>query len=61
MVELILIDEESNEIFANVEIPEELFTLLVDASNKSGKTIEVIINEAIKEGIEREQKKNKSI
>lgn len=60
MVELILVDEETNETFANVELPQDLFETLVKASSKSGKTVEEIINEALKEEIERETKKKKS-
>jgi len=59
MVELVLIDEETDEVFTTVEIPQELFDKLVEASEKSKKTVEEIIKEAITEGIEKEKKAKK--
>ena len=59
MVELVLVDDKTDEIFTTVELEQGLFDALVKVAEKHNKTIEQIITEAITDGIKREEKKKK--
>jgi predicted transcriptional regulator len=59
MVELVLVDAKTDEIFTTVELEQELFDALVKIAEKDKKTLEQIVSEAILEEIEKEKKKSK--
>ena len=59
MVELVLIDDKTDEVFTTVELEQKIFDLLLKDAEKKGITIEDVILEAITEGLNNAIKGNK--
>lgn len=59
MIELVLIDDTTDEVFTTVELEQEIFDLLLKDAEKKGITIEDVILEAITEGIKNVKKGDK--
>ena len=60
MVELVLIDDKTDEVFTTVELEQELFDGLVEVATKKKKSVEDIIKEAITDGINNFEKNRTS-
>ena len=57
--ELVLVDDKTGEIFTTVELEDEIHDALLKLVDQTGKTMEDIILEAIKEGLENAKKSDK--
>ena len=59
MVEIVFIDDTTDEVFTTVELEQDVFDLLLKDAEKKGITIEDVILEAITEGVKSAEKGDK--